>query len=209
MNVQCYKPEPAPLSLLIYLLVTEDQCQKERRLTNEPNDDFSEATCYDKNNGSLITTTCKSGTTLFPPSDLDYFRVTINSGSIRVYITKIDSIPARQLVSFHLFDKNQKLIFDPEDTKFNSVSATILENRFLTKEDCDSSQCSDFITKNRLIRFDPSIQQIYIKFFPLFPEQFQEGRGFLPLFSTSVDRTLDPSRYGGSPLLQGDFKVCN
>jgi hypothetical protein len=209
VNVQCNKPEEAPLSLLIFAFVSQEQCKYERRLKFEPNDDFKQATCLEKNIKSETQFCSIYGTTVYPQKDKDFFIVTMNSGSIRLYISSINFIPPSEKVSIQFFDKNQNLIFDPEDTQFNTVSLTILENRRLTKDDCDPTQCDDFIAENRMIRFDPSIKQIYIKFYPSFPDKFQEGTGSLQLLSTSIDRTLDPSRYGGTPLLQGDIKPCN
>jgi len=208
VNVQCYKSEEESLSLLMYLFVDEEQCNQEKRLKYEPNDDFKQATCLDMSSQTLTKSCRTEPTWIYPPSDLDYFRVTLNSGSSRVYIGPDSYTPSSRRVSFQFYDKNQSLIFDPEDTKFNSVSATILENRFLTKDDCETSQCSDFITKYRMIRFDPSIQQIYIKFFPVFPEIFQEGDGSLILVSTAIDRPVNPRNFG-TYVLQGDIKPCN
>ncbi len=209
VNVQCNKPEEAPLSALIFAFASLEHCKNERRLKFEPNDDFSQATCMDKSI-KIATAFCSfDGTNVYPQTDKDFFRITMNSGSIRLYISSINFIPQSEKVSFQLFDKNQNLIFDPEDTKFNTVSPTLLENRRLTKDDCDPTQCDEFIAENRMIRFDQSIQQIYIKFYPLYPEKFQEGRGSLPLLSTSINGTLNPRRYGGPPLLQGDIKDCN
>ncbi|MCZ8156828.1 MAG: hypothetical protein O9264_11945 [Leptospira sp.] len=209
MNVRCgHTTEEMSNEATLLLIASSSICESERRKLYEPNDDFNQATCVDKSLGNLAGSCSFGSTTIYPPSDLDYFRVTLNSGSSRVYIGPDSYTPSSRRVSFQFYDKNQSLIFDPEDTKFNSVSATILENRFLTKDDCETSQCSDFITKYRMIRFDPSIQQIYIKFFPVFPEIFQEGDGSLILVSTAIDRPVNPRNFG-TYVLQGDIKPCN
>ncbi len=212
VNVRC-GPLTTELSnegkIAVLLLTAFPICQREDRLKSEPNDNFNQATCVDKSIGNLSGSCSFRSTTIFPASDKDFFQVSINSGSFRIYVRTDSLEPASSRVTYQLFDINQNLIFDPEDRKFDSVSSTLIENRFLTKEDCESqARCSDSITKFRLVRFDPKLKQIYIQFYALANEVFEEGRGNLHMLSGFNDSNVDPSGFGIT-LLQGDFKPCN
>ncbi len=204
VNVQCYKPEKAPLSLLILFLASEEKCKNDKQLKYEPNDDFAQATCLDESTKNSRESCGFELTTLYPNSDKDFFLSTLSSGSFRFYeyIEKFDSD-----IGFQFFDNNQSLIYDQNDTILNSKSSAIIENRLLTKDDCDSTRCDDFITKYRIIRFDPKIKQIYTKFYLRNTLIVEPGDVFLSLLSTTVDKVINPSRYG-APLLQGDIKPC-
>ncbi len=160
-NGRCYNTYEEPLPLLIFSLVNVKQCDNDRRLKFEPNDDFSQATCLDKNLWNLTESCRTEPTTLFPSSDNDFFLATSISGSFRLYeYTDVFDFGT----NLQIFDNNQTLIYNQNNMNFNSASSAIIANRLLTKDDCVQTRCDDFISKYRLIQFDPKIKQIYVKF---------------------------------------------
>lgn len=210
VNTRCNEKEPTEGEsnrLLAFSLATSAYCENKILTFDEPNDDFNHATCLDKFVGNFSgTVDCSFNfLALYPPSDKDYLLVTANSGSFRYY-AYIDSSDYGDGLQF--FDINQSLIYDKNDTNFNSKSSVIVENRLLTKDDCDSSRCNDDITKYRLIRFETKVKQIYLKFY-IRNIQNNQNRVYnsISLLSTTLDKSLDPSNYGNS-LLQGDIKPC-
>ena len=181
--------------ILTLLYGAEDTKQKNRNLY-EPNNDLSSAKCVGNGFESYV----------YPKADLDFYTFTIRSGSLKLYISDLETLGNKKNSGFLIYDETGTLIYDLSQRSFDGTNSAIIVNRYMNPSECTVTACKG-LEKYRYIEFSPTKLRFYIKIHSLNPEIYFEGQ---QLESVNMHSFYNPTNliYSTFIFLQGDFAAC-
>ncbi|TGL23053.1 hypothetical protein EHQ46_05925 [Leptospira yanagawae] len=142
-------------TLPIIALAIAASASTDYRSVDEPNDSFESAVCKDE----------PFELYLFPSSDIDYYKFSIQNTNLKLYILKKESFGIDNNFNFQILNNSNQIIYDVNNIVFDSLTADIITNRNMSQSDCGVFTLNCVGLENlRFIEFQNSLRDFVLKF---------------------------------------------
>lgn len=206
--LSCCLPVQFQDTLPILALAVAASSRTDYRSMGEHNDIFESAVCkYDPFELHL-----------FPSTDIDFYKFSIQNTSLKLYILYKASFGSDNNLNFQIYKNTNDVIYDVNNVAFDTVSVDIKTNRNMSQADCGvfTSNCVG-LENLRYIEFQGSVKDFVLKFSTKDQSRYEENKNqprkinLLPNVSQNV-LFKEKSILAAQDFLvffDGDFKKCS